>query len=162
MLTERARVTDIIENAAGQVSAVHVVADARVGCARCEAGQGCGGGVLGKLVQRKQRAVVAANPGKIALTTGQAVLIGLDERVAARGALLVYLMPLGTMLLGALFASIFSAADSVAAVGGGLGLAAGFIAARAFTARSGHRARPVVLGVADAECGTFTLTSTLA
>jgi sigma-E factor negative regulatory protein RseC len=49
----------------------------RVGCPACDAGQGCGAGVFGRLLRR--RAVTLECPNAVAAQQGQAVVIGLPE-----------------------------------------------------------------------------------
>lgn len=129
MLEEQAKVLAV------ESDAVWVEADRRAGCERCEAGQGCGGGVLGKLVRRGTSRVRALNEIDN-LHAGDQVVIGLDERLLVRGSLMTYLLPLLCMLAAAILAEqVLQAADLVVAAAGILGLSIGLIILRAYTLR---------------------------
>lgn len=129
MLEEQATVLAVESNA------VWVEADRQVGCERCEAGQGCGGGVLGKLVKRgtsRVRALTDLND----LQTGEQVVIGLDERLLVRGSLMTYLLPLITMLVAAIVADQWlQTTDLAVAAAGMFGLGIGLLVLRAYTQR---------------------------
>jgi sigma-E factor negative regulatory protein RseC len=71
----------------------------RVGCPACDAGQGCGAGVFGRLLRR--RAVTLECPNAVAAQQGQAVVIGLPEALFLRLAARFYLYPLLAGLGGA-------------------------------------------------------------
>ncbi|MGB1580640.1 MAG: SoxR reducing system RseC family protein [Nevskiales bacterium] len=133
MLEEQATVLSV------EQGAVWVEADRQAGCERCEAGQGCGGGVLGKLVKRGSSRVRALSdiPG---LQQGDQVVIGLDERLLVSGSLMTYLMPLICLLLAAIFAEqVLQTSDLAVAAAGMLGLAVGLLILRAYTRRLTQR-----------------------
>lgn len=134
--------------------AVQVTTTARAGCARCEAGQGCGGGVLGRLIRRSgQPQVEARNAADESFAPGDAVIIGLQDDALVGASALVYLLPLATMLAAALVAdSVIGGPDWVAAGFGALGLVTGFawVAARARQPAFARRYQPVVLRRANA------------
>lgn len=129
MLEEQATVLNV------EADAVWVEADRRKGCERCEAGQGCGGGVLGRLVVRGKSQVRAMND-LTGLQVGDQVVLGLDERLLLRGSLMTYLVPLLCLLAAALFAELaLQASDLAVAAYGGLGLGAGLLILRSYTLR---------------------------
>lgn len=141
MIEERAVVTEVHDGA------VTVVAGAKQGCPTCAQGRGCAGGVLGRLANRKQRRVRAANPQKMDVSAGDLVLIGLDESALVRGAALVYLMPLLALIVAAGVAQLLGAGEGVTTLVGGLALVAGFAVAAA-TQRApdaAHRYAPRLL-----------------
>ncbi len=100
------------------------------GCARCERGEGCGGGLLGKLVRRLHTGLELADPG-LDLRPGERVVIGVaaSRYLAALG--MIYLFPLAGLFAGAgLAAVLFPGADPLAALFGLAGLAAAAMLAR--------------------------------
>jgi sigma-E factor negative regulatory protein RseC len=70
------------------------------GCAACDAGKGCGAGVFGRMLQRKPVVLDLLNqPGAL---VGQAVMVGLPEKLFLRLVLGFYLYPLLAGLAGAI------------------------------------------------------------
>lgn len=129
MLEEQATVVSL------ESGAVWVEADRRTGCERCEAGQGCGGGVLGRLVVRGNSRVRALNDLPD-LAVGDDVVLGLDERILLSGSLMTYLLPLLCMLAAALFAEQFlQTSDLAVAAFGIFGLAVGLLVLRGWSRR---------------------------
>ncbi|MGK2927687.1 MAG: SoxR reducing system RseC family protein [Lysobacterales bacterium] len=95
----------------GQVVAV---ADGRVsvrlggqsGCAACDAGQGCGAGVFGKLLRRRPLILEFGN--HLDAHSGQAVVVGVPEAWFLRLVARFYLLPLLAGLGGAGFGHYLS------------------------------------------------------
>ena len=93
------------------------------GCARCDAGKGCGGGVFGKLIDRRLQGLLLGDNG-LNLDSGQFVILGIESGVFLKATALIYLCPLFCLLLGAaLAAGRFSEPGTI--VGGILGLLLG-------------------------------------
>lgn len=127
MLEEQATVLTV------ESGSVWVEADRQAGCERCEAGQGCGGGLLGRLVKRGSSRVRALTDVED-LQAGDQVVIGLDERLLVRGSLMTYILPLLCMLAAAIFAEqVLRAADLAVAAAGMLGLGVGLLVLRSYT-----------------------------
>ncbi|NHA15257.1 SoxR reducing system RseC family protein [Thioalkalivibrio sp. XN279] len=125
----------------------------QVECARCAAGRGCGGGVLGKLLGDRLHQVRAAT-GAVPVTPGDRVLIGLSEDAVLRAAAAVYLVPLLAALAGGVALGLVLPGGELGAVAGaGLGLVLGLRWARGYGERHGADAtlQPVVLGLSDGE-----------
>lgn len=116
---------------AAQDGHIEVRVGASAGCGACEAGKGCGAGLLGRLLRRKE--VVLAFENEIGAAVGQAVVVGLPEPVFLRLVLRLYLYPLLAALGGAIagqFLAVhlqFSELTTDLAVLSG-GLLAGFLA----------------------------------
>ena len=88
---------------------------------------------MGRLLGENQhRLRVALNDG--IPKPGDRVTLSLDESVILRGALLAYLLPLGGLLLGALFGQL-AAAEAGAVAGAGLGFLLAWAVARLLAAR---------------------------
>ncbi len=94
------------------------------GCARCDAGEGCGGGVFGKLIASRLRGLELRDP-QLNLQTGQFVMLGLEEGVFLRATILTYFFPLLLLLIGAGLLRSLGAADAGVALAGVTGLILG-------------------------------------
>ena len=141
MLEERARVLSV-----GNES-IWVEADRQQGCAKCEAGEGCGGGMLAKLVKRGTSRLEVVNT-IAGISPGDEVVIGLNEQALLRSSVMTYLVPILGMIIAALLAEwLMDASDPVTAGMGLVGLLAGFVMLRYFSDRVGadQRYRPTVL-----------------
>jgi sigma-E factor negative regulatory protein RseC len=131
MIEQQAQVLSV---SGGKVS---VRIGAGSGCATCDAGKGCGGGVFGRLLRR--RPVVLKLDNTVEAGAGQAVVVGLPERLFLKLTARFYLFPLlaglGGVALGHLFATLGSAGpavvDALALAGGVLTAAVFFLASRA-------------------------------
>lgn len=99
----------------------------RSSCGSCHAQKACGHGILAELFSGRRSylrlAYQADRDGVVAI--GDEVSFAVADSLLLRAAAMAYLMPLLSLLAGALLASAFSATD-VAAVAGG---AAGFVTA---------------------------------
>lgn len=114
---------------------VWVEADRRKGCERCEQGQGCGGGVLGRLVVRGSSRVRALNELQD-VAVGDNIILGLDERLLVRGSLMTYFVPLLTMIGAALLADqLLHPSDLAVAAFGAFGLMIGLLVLRSYSQR---------------------------
>ena len=109
-------------------------ADRRLGCQRCEAGQGCGGGLLGKLVGNRRIEIEVEHQIE-GLAAGDAVVIGFPEATLLRGSLLAYGLPMLCLLVGAALGSWLIGGFVAAALGGVGGIAAGWLLARTLSAK---------------------------
>jgi sigma-E factor negative regulatory protein RseC len=135
-------------------SVAWVRCDGHAGCQRCAQGQGCGGGVMGRLLGERLREVTV-DAGGFRLASGDRVRIGLSETALLKSSLVMYLLPLLTMLGAALIADRLAPAawQELASVAAALpGLWAGLALARAFGRRRTGFA-PRVVGL-EAGAGT--------
>ena len=97
-------------------------------CERCAEGRGCGGGVLGRLINRR-RPEVRVRGALDGLRNGDAVIVGVEESVVMQASLWVYMVPLAGMFLAGAFAQlVLEAHDILVAAFGLAGLAGGFAA----------------------------------
>ncbi|MGD8977722.1 MAG: SoxR reducing system RseC family protein [Gammaproteobacteria bacterium] len=131
-----------------------VSCESHAGCQRCAEGRGCGGGVLGRLLGERLREVRVDTAG-YRLAPGDRVSIGLSETALLQSSLVMYLVPLLTMLAAALIADLLAPlpwrelASVIAAVPG---LLAGLALAREFGRRHGRSGfGPRVVGVVAPE-----------
>lgn len=145
LITERARVLRVADGVAW------VQCESQAGCARCAAGQGCGGGLFAKLLRSRLQEL------PVVLPTGRErdpvvdewLLIGLSTAAVQSASMLMYGLPLAGLLLGAISGSSMLANDLVAFLGGAAGFAAGLLLARACAVRiaGGGRLQPVMLRI---------------
>ncbi|CAN5194267.1 N/A [soil metagenome] len=128
MILERGRVVEVDGRYAwiGRAGAT--------GCARCEAGAGCGGGLFAQLAGPRFYRVRARN-ATAPIRVGDLVVIALPERALLRAACAVYGVPLVGLVLGAVLAQAVagSGSDLLVLAGGAAGLAAGAAWLRQFS-----------------------------
>lgn len=132
MLRETGRVVALEEDA------VWVETIRSSACGRCAARSGCGHGVLARtgstatgLVRVLATAMVSAGDCSL----NDEVEIELPESAVLRGSLLLYLLPLGCAVLGAVMGDAFG--DLAAILGFAAGLGAGFLLVRRITLSPG-------------------------
>ena len=128
MLTETGRVVGI------ETDGIWVETIRRSTCGTCSAQKGCGHGLLNRISEGK-RGYVRALPGDQSVEdykVDDQVLISIPEEVILRGSFIAYILPLLSMLTGAMAVSHFFAGqpDLLAVVGAAGGLALGFILVR--------------------------------
>lgn len=103
-------------------------------CSLCGQTSGCGNAFWGKLFAHKATSFRAQN--HIRAQVGQRVVVGIDERAVMKSALILYLLPLVSMLIGAISASQVNNTDLSAMLGAIIGLGLGYYWVKAHF--SGH------------------------
>lgn len=131
MITEAATVIRVADGSAW------VSCDNQAGCQRCAEGRGCGGGVFSRLLGDRLREV-RVDPAGHPLCAGDHVQIGVSELDLLRSSLMMYLVPLLTMLIMAVFVSSV-VPTGWREPGGALAAAAGLFAGLALARRFGQR-----------------------
>lgn len=98
----------------------------RSSCVQCGVNQGCGTGVIAKLIGQRASQVRALDP--VGVKPGDAVVIGIKESALVQGSFLVYVWPLVAMLACAGVAQWFwgDLGDWPSVLGGLLGISLGF------------------------------------
>lgn len=98
------------------------------GCPACDAGEGCGAGLFGKLLRRKPLRIRLRHAGGV--TAGQAVSLGLREALFLHLVLRLYGWPVLAGLAGGLGGQLIAVqlgagpgASDLAVLAGGLGMA---------------------------------------
>lgn len=128
MLTETGRVVGI------ETDGVWVETIRRSTCGVCSAQKGCGHGLLNRISEGK-RGYVRALPGEQSIDdykVNDQVLISIPEEVILRGSFIAYILPILSMLAGAVAASHFLVGqqDVLAVLGAAGGLVLGFTLVR--------------------------------
>lgn len=94
-------------------------------CGLCGQTRGCGNSIWGKLFNHQSAHFTAQND--IDAKVGDSVIVGIDETALMKGALLLYIAPLVTMMLGAILSQKIYGSDAAAMLGALAGLTAGFV-----------------------------------
>ena len=122
-----------------------VEAASRRDCARCAAGKGCGGGLLGRWLGNRLHHIRAHNPDGFPADSW--VELALDERRILLAACLMYLPPLLGLLLGASLAgALLGLAEWAVILAGLVGFALGLLPARLLSGgpQNGALAMPTI------------------
>lgn len=93
MIEEHARVIDVDDDC------VTLVVDRQSACGKCASGSGCGTALLAAWFNRRQ--IRFSLPNEVGAGVGDRVVLGIDERLIQRGALLMYAVPLVALLSAA-------------------------------------------------------------
>lgn len=126
-------------------------------CGSCMAQKGCGHGLLNKLPGRNRQAhhvrALLDPTSNQSYSLNDEVEIAVAEHVLVKAALVVYLLPLLTMLGGAMTASHLGLNDGVVVLGTFLGFAFGLFIVRvhAWVIRNDKRQQPRVVGLSQAK-----------
>lgn len=107
---------------------VRLKAVSATGCARCDAGEGCGGGLFAKLVRDGHQGLSLEDQAGD-LKPGEHVVVGLEEGVFLRATLLTYAWPLLILLCLALAGGVLAWPDAWVATAAlsGFALASGSV-----------------------------------
>lgn len=128
MLTETGRVVAV------ETDSIWVETVRQSTCGSCAARKGCGHGLMNRYTDGRQAyvRVLAGRRGLQGCRVDDEVRFAIPEEIVLRGSFIAYLLPMLTMLAGALCANWLypGHADAAAAVGAVLGLGAGFALVR--------------------------------
>jgi len=121
-------------------------------CGICGQTRGCGISLWGKIFRHKSSIFKAIN--NINVRIGDIVVVGIEEKAVLFSSMMVYGLPLITMLIGVLIANALSPASSgdlYAVLGALSGLAVGYawLKGHAQTKRFDSRYQPVILRLGD-------------
>jgi sigma-E factor negative regulatory protein RseC len=124
-------------------------------CGSCAVQKGCGTSVLAKVLGNRTSRIRVIN--SIGASTGEMVVIGVEDGMLVRTSFAVYAMPLILLLLGGVGGGMLADAlqwqsrEAATAVGGVLGLLLGFLWLRRYTRAIARDARhqPSLIGFAD-------------
>ncbi|MBV1888955.1 MAG: SoxR reducing system RseC family protein [Proteobacteria bacterium] len=126
-------------------------------CGSCAAQSSCGQNLWSKFFEDRQDPVEVKFDASRHndLIVGNQVVIGIPESVVVKGSLLVYIMPLITMLVAVVAGrTIWGQSDTVTIFCAATGLAAGFILTRSHAKKSKNNPdlQPVLLEVLNQGC----------
>lgn len=108
----------------------------KVACGLCGQTRGCGNSLWGKLFAHKSTAFKAQN--RINAKVGDSVIVGINESALLKSALLLYMLPLASMLIGAILATQLQDSNAYAMLGAGVGLGLGLLWVKGHTMSSNY------------------------
>jgi len=120
----------------------------KTACGLCGQTRGCGNSIWGKLFAHQSTAFKAQN--RINAKVGDSVIVGINEKALLKSALLLYILPLVTMLIGAILASQIHDTNGSAMIGAATGLVLGLLWVKGHTLSSSYfrLQQPVILRLA--------------
>jgi sigma-E factor negative regulatory protein RseC len=123
----------------------------KTACGLCGQTRGCGNSIWGKLFAHQSTAFKAQN--RINAKVGDSVIVGINEQALLKSALLLYILPLATMLIGAILAKQLSATELGSMLGALAGLMLGLLWVKGHTMSSSYfrLQQPVILRLAADE-----------
>jgi sigma-E factor negative regulatory protein RseC len=123
----------------------------KTACGLCGQTRGCGNSIWGKLFAHQSTAFKAQN--RINAKVGDSVIVGINEKALLKSALLLYILPLATMLTGAILASQLHDTNGYAMLGAAIGLVLGLIWVKGHTMSNSYfkLQQPEILRLATQE-----------
>jgi len=156
MIEERAVILSLVsEPPVAESSAAHSTAtleiERKIACGLCGQTRGCGNSILGKLFAHQSTAFKAQN--LINAKVGDSVIVGINEKALLKSALLIYILPLASMLIGAILATQIHNTNGYAMLGALVGLVLGFVWVKGHAMSSSYfkLQQPVILRLATQE-----------
>jgi len=149
MLEEHAIVLSINPNSHNLSDSIAVLEIQRkTACGLCGKTRGCGNSIWGKLFAHQSTSFKAQNP--IKAKVGDSVVVGINERALLKSALLLYIAPLVTMMIGAILMNVLMHNNAGSMLGSLIGLIFGFVWVKGHTTASRYflEQQPVILRLA--------------
>jgi sigma-E factor negative regulatory protein RseC len=149
MLEEHAIVLSINPNSHNLSDSIAVLEIQRkTACGLCGKTRGCGNSIWGKLFAHQSTSFKAQNP--IKAKVGDSVIVGINERALLKSALLLYIAPLVTMMIGAILMNVLMHNNAGSMLGSLIGLIFGFVWVKGHTTASRYflEQQPVILRLA--------------
>jgi len=149
MLEEHAIVLSINPNSHNLSDSIAVLEiERKTACGLCGKTRGCGNSIWGKLFAHQSTAFKAQNP--IKAKVGDSVVVGINERALLKSALLLYIAPLVTMMIGAILMNELMHNNAGSILGALIGLMLGFVWVKGHTTASRYflEQQPVILRLA--------------
>lgn len=146
MIEERAIILSL-DNQSDDATATLEI-ERKTACGLCGQTRGCGNSIWGKLFAHQSTAFKAQN--SIHAKVGDSVIVGINEKALLKSALLLYIVPLVTLLIGAILATQIKASDGSAMLGALVGLLLGFLWVKGHTMSNNYfkLQQPVILRLA--------------
>jgi sigma-E factor negative regulatory protein RseC len=139
MIEERAVILSL-DNLSSDVKSDSVATleiERKTACGLCGQTRGCGNSIWGKLFAHQSSAFKAQN--RINAMVGDSVIVGINEKALVKSALLLYILPLATLLIGAILATrLFADTNGNAMLGALVGLVLGLAWVKGHTMSSSY------------------------
>ena len=137
MIEERAVILSLdSEPFASENSTATLEIERKIACGLCGQTRGCGNSIWGKLFAHQSTAFKAQN--RINAKVGDSVIVGINESALLKSALLLYIVPLATMLIGAIVATQIHDTNGYVMLGALIGLVLGFVWVKGYTISSSY------------------------
>lgn len=151
MIEERAVILSLESQTSAADSTATLEIERKIACGLCGQTRGCGNSIWGKLFAHQSTAFKAQN--RINAKVGDSVIVGINESALLKSALLLYILPLVTMLIGAILATQIYDTNGYAMLGALVGLVLGFVWVKGHTMSSSYfkLQQPVILRLATQE-----------
>jgi sigma-E factor negative regulatory protein RseC len=121
----------------------------KTACGLCGQTRGCGNSIWGKLFAHRSTAFKAKN--NINATVGQSVIVGINEQALLWSALLLYILPLVTMLSASILVMQFNDSNGLMMLAALVGLVVGLLWVKGFTTSNQYfvMQQPIILRLAS-------------
>ena len=151
MIEERAVILSLESEPSAADSTATLEIERKIACGLCGQTRGCGNSIWGKLFAHQSTAFKAQN--RINAKVGDSVIVGINEKALLKSAFLLYILPLATMLIGAILATQIHDTNGYAMLGALLGLVLGLLWVKGHTMSSNYfkLQQPVILRLATQE-----------
>ena len=151
MIEERAVILSLDSETSLSDSTATLEIERKIACGLCGQTRGCGNSIWGKLFAHQSTAFKAQN--RINAKVGDSVIVGINEKALLKSALLLYILPLASMLIGAILATQLRDTNGYAMLGALLGLVLGFAWVKGHSMSSNYfkLQQPVILRLAAQE-----------
>ena len=148
MIEERAVILSLESEPSATDSTATLEIERKIACGLCGQTRGCGNSIWGKVFAHQSTAFKAQN--RINAKVGDSVIVGINEKALLKSALLLYILPLATMLIGAILATQIQDKNVYAMLGALAGLLLGFLWVKGHTMSSSYfkLQQPVILRLA--------------
>jgi sigma-E factor negative regulatory protein RseC len=150
MIEERAVIISLnnVSSDAITIQTATLEIERKTACGICGQTRGCGNSIWGKLFAHQSSAFKAQN--RINAKVGDSVIVGINEKALLKSAMLLYMLPLATMLIGAILAKQFNTTELAAMLGAVAGLVIGLLWVKGHTMSSSYfkLQQPVILRLA--------------
>jgi sigma-E factor negative regulatory protein RseC len=123
MIEERAVILSLDNQSDDSTATLEI--ERKTACGLCGQTRGCGNSIWGKLFAHQSTAFKAQN--RINAKVGDSVIVGINEKALLKSAMLLYILPLATMLIGAILATQIRDTNGYAMLGASAGLVLGFV-----------------------------------
>ena len=151
MIEERAVILSLDSETSLSDSTATLEIERKIACGLCGQTRGCGNSIWGKLFAHQSTAFKAQN--RINAKVGDSVIVGINESALLKSALMLYILPLASMLIGTILATQLQDTNGYAMLGALLGLVLGFAWVKGHSMSSSYfkLQQPVILRLAAQE-----------
>ena len=151
MIEERAVILSLQSEPSQTQTTATLEIERKTACGLCGQTRGCGNSIWGRLFGHQTTAFKAQN--RINAKVGDSVIVGINEKVLLKSALLLYILPLVTLFIGAILASQLRQTDGITILGAAIGLVLGLLWVKGHTMSNSYFSlqQPVILRLVSSQ-----------